>query len=102
MIRKPDPYFIDEENPEWTDEDFARARPAREVLPPELYQSLTKRKPGQRGPAKRARKVAVTLRIDPDVLDAFKAKGEGWQTRINQTLRSSLDKPSRAARVKKA
>jgi len=38
---KPDPELIDDENPEWTDDDFARARPAREVLPPALYAALT-------------------------------------------------------------
>ena len=32
-MKKPDPELIDEENPEWTDEDFAHARPAREVHP---------------------------------------------------------------------
>jgi len=29
---KPDPYMIDEENPEWTAEDFKNARPASELL----------------------------------------------------------------------
>jgi hypothetical protein len=29
---------VSDENPDWTNEDFARARPAREVLP-ELYGS---------------------------------------------------------------
>jgi hypothetical protein len=33
MKRKPDPELIDQENPEWTDEDFRRARPAAAVLP---------------------------------------------------------------------
>jgi uncharacterized protein (DUF4415 family) len=32
-------------------------------------------------------KLAVKLRLDPDVVDAFKAKGEGWQTRMNEALR---------------
>lgn len=34
---------IDDENPEWTEENFARARPAKEVLPPELYTQLIKK-----------------------------------------------------------
>jgi hypothetical protein len=63
------------------------------VLPPELYAALTKRRPGQRGPGKKPAKVAVTLRIDPDVLEAYKAEGPGWQTRINDTLRFALAKP---------
>ncbi len=32
-------------------------------------------------------KVPVSLRIDADVLDAFKAGGDGWQTRINAVLK---------------
>jgi uncharacterized protein (DUF4415 family) len=29
----------------------------------------------------------VSSRIDADVFDAFKAEGEGWQTRINGVLK---------------
>lgn len=35
-----DPYRVDDENPEWTAEDFARARPAGEVFP-ELFKAAT-------------------------------------------------------------
>jgi len=31
-------------------------------------------------------KEQVTLRIDKDILDFYKSKGEGWQTFINQVL----------------
>lgn len=30
----------------------------------------------------------VTLRIDPDIVEFFKASGQGYQTRINAVLRS--------------
>jgi uncharacterized protein (DUF4415 family) len=44
--------------------------------------------PVQRGRPKAAvRKVSTTIRLDPDVIDAFKAKGPGWQSRINEALR---------------
>jgi uncharacterized protein (DUF4415 family) len=33
-------------------------------------------------------KTQVTLRIDVDVLQKFKASGDGWQTRINEALKS--------------
>ena len=36
------------------------------------------------------RKQQVTLRLDADVLDAFKRQGAGWQTRINEALKASL------------
>jgi uncharacterized protein (DUF4415 family) len=40
-------------------------------------------------PVKADRKVSVTLRLDPDVIERFKATGAGWQTRINAALRKS-------------
>lgn len=45
----------------------------------------------QRGRPKLARgkKVSTTIRLDPDVLDAFKKDGPGWQTRINAALRKA-------------
>ena len=33
-------------------------------------------------------KAQVTLRLDREVLEAFKATGEGWQTRINDALKN--------------
>jgi len=103
MSTVPDPYLIDDENPEWTEEDFARARPAREVLPPALYAALTdKSRPHtitivsdaeDRARQKRMGrppldnpKRATTIRLSPQVLAAFKATGKGWQTRIDALL----------------
>jgi len=31
----------------------------------------------------------VSLRLDEEVLDKFKADGPGWQTRINEALRKA-------------
>ncbi len=33
-------------------------------------------------------KTQVTLRLDVDVVDKFRASGDGWQTRINDALKS--------------
>lgn len=33
-------------------------------------------------------KAQVTLRLDVDVVDKFRASGDGWQTRINDALKS--------------
>ena len=38
------------------------------------------------------RKVQISLRIDADVLEAFKKQGAGYQTRINDALRSIVFK----------
>lgn len=35
-------------------------------------------------------KLAVKLRLDPDVLAALRASGRGWQTRVNELLRREL------------
>ncbi|PTN49165.1 hypothetical protein DAI43_25310 [Achromobacter xylosoxidans] len=36
------------------------------------------------------RKSATTIRLDEEVLAAFKATGQGWQTRMNNALRDWL------------
>jgi uncharacterized protein (DUF4415 family) len=92
MTTQPKYGVPDDENPEWTTERFARARPAREVIPPALFERLVaaqKRRQGERGPQKAPIKVAVTLRLDPDLVDQLKAGGKGWQTRVNATLRKA-------------
>ena len=35
-------------------------------------------------------KEPIKIRVDADVLAALRATGDGWQTRINDTLRASL------------
>jgi uncharacterized protein (DUF4415 family) len=48
-------------------------------------------KPMRRGRPKADHpKIAVKLRLDPDVLEGFRASGPGWQTRINAALREAL------------
>jgi len=83
---------LDLDNPEWTDKDFARARPAKDVLPPALYDALVKRSRGQRGPQKTPVKKPVTIRVDQDVLKSYKATGKGWQSRMNDALREGAPK----------
>ena len=93
MKKRVNPEMVDDENPELTTEEIQAMRPAREVLPPELYAILTKRRPGQRGPQKALVKQQVTLRLDAKILAHFKAGGRGWQTRINDALKRIVAKP---------
>ncbi len=65
------------DNPEWTEADFAKAKPFDETFP-----NLRR----GRGPNKAPTKKSVTLRLNPLVLDYFKKKGRGWQSRINDAL----------------
>jgi len=71
---------------ELTAEDFAAMRPTAEVLP-ELAKFWRKR--GKRGPQKTPTKQQVTLRLDRDVVDRFRATGPGWQRRMNDVLRKA-------------
>jgi uncharacterized protein (DUF4415 family) len=36
-------------------------------------------------------KPVITIRLDPDLLDWFKAQGKGYQTRINAVLRMYME-----------
>ena len=45
-------------------------------------------------PISENRKVATTVRLDADVLLAFKATGKGWQTRMNAALRDYVQSHS--------
>ena len=87
----------DDDNPEWRKEDFARARPAAEVLPEFIgnnaTQELMRRSRGR--PQKADKKVNQTLRLDPDVLEAFRQEGSGWQARINEILREDMPRRQR-------
>ena len=49
---------------------------------------------GSRGrpPLGAPRKISVTLRIDTDTLNAYRATGDGWQSRINADLHKTAKK----------
>ena len=83
--------LADPDNPPLTEEFWQRARP----MSPERLRRLR----GQRGPQKsKPLKVRVTLRLDPDVVARSKAKGKGWQSRVNATLRNALKLPKVAGK----
>ncbi len=46
----------------------------------------------RRGAQKTPVKVPTTIRLDADVLEALKASGKGWQTRVNDALRDLVKK----------
>lgn len=90
--RKPNPALIDAENPEWTAEDFAKAKPAAEVLPG-LFgakSAAAMLRPKRGRPNAEQPKAHVNIRLDADVVDSFRAAGPGWQTRMNAALRDWL------------
>jgi uncharacterized protein (DUF4415 family) len=42
------------------------------------------------GSVKAAPKVSTTIRLSPEVIQAFRAAGDGWQTRIDAALKDWL------------
>ena len=69
-----------EEIPELTDEFFERA---------EFSIGDKVIRPG-RPPLDTRKKKLISLRLDPDVIEKFRATGPGWQSRINAALREHL------------
>ena len=70
-----------DEIPELSDTDFGRGIVHEGGLPV------------RRGrPKLGAPKQQVTLRLDRDVVEQFRATGKGWQSRINAALRKSLER----------
>lgn len=78
---------------ELTSEDFKYFRPAVEVLP-ELFSTelvaemLSPKKAGR--PRIESPKVFTGIRLDAEVIAAFRATGRGWQTRMNDALKEWL------------
>jgi len=78
--RKVNPERLDADNPEWGARDFARARPAAEVLPTALIRKV-------RGAQKTPTKERITIRLSRDVVSRFRESGDGWQRRVAKALR---------------
>jgi uncharacterized protein (DUF4415 family) len=70
---------------ELTAEDFTHFKPAVEVLPASLLKKL-----GVRGRQKTPTKERITIRLSADVVTAFRATGDGWQTRMDAALKEWL------------
>lgn len=83
------------EPPALSAEWFAKAHPAKDVLPANVM-TAARRSPGR--PKAEVTKEAVNIRLSPEVLAAFRASGAGWQTRIDAALRQWLTEHPRAER----
>jgi len=89
--------------------DFKRMSPASEMRSPEVLANWKKGghttrevmdaeyEPSKRRgrPKSEKPKVAVTMRLDPDVAQFFRSSGEGWQTRLNALLAAHVKRASK-------
>jgi uncharacterized protein (DUF4415 family) len=82
----------DPENPELDADFFARAQRGLSHVPRPMRTALldeqTRRR--GRGPQRTPTKKLVSLRLDPDVVIAYRKTGRGWQGRINAVLRKTV------------
>lgn len=95
--KKVDPFMIDDDNPEWTTEDFRRARPIQEIEPPEFFTGMAKlaeerRKKLGRPTIGETAKVHVGFRLSADVVNAIRALGRGYNARVDAALRRAFIK----------
>jgi uncharacterized protein (DUF4415 family) len=88
----------EDDSPEWTEEMFKNAKKGRKSLEEilgkknaaELISGIVIMKPIGR-PKKKKPKIKTTIRLDQDLLEAYRSHGRGWQTEINNLLRECLE-----------
>ena len=80
----------DPDSRELDDKWFAQAKPASEAFSPGTYAALVAMKRPRGRPKADETKVFTAIRLDADLLDAFKSTGKGWQTRMNAALRQFI------------
>ena len=79
------PVTFDDDNPEWTAEDFAKAKYGDDI-PGHIIAAFPNTRPRGR-PRSAQHKIFTAIRLDADIVEVFKATGKGWQTRVNHALR---------------
>jgi uncharacterized protein (DUF4415 family) len=87
----PLPWVAPDDDPELTDADISGGKwmvGDKEVSTQEAQAEIKKRLRGR--PAGSGAKSSTTLRLDTEVLEAFRATGRGWQTRVNNALQEWL------------
>lgn len=87
MAKKPDPEIAEFEAALLRSAKQAAQGQYARVHKPE---DIVRRRGRPVGSTAATRKSATTIRLDEEILSAFKATGQGWQTRINNALRDWL------------
>jgi uncharacterized protein (DUF4415 family) len=91
MPKKPNPEMVDDDNPEWTGEDFAAAKTFSEL--PENEQRILKGIMAEN----KAKKVPVPL--PQDVVEKMQSTGEGWELRIEEAVRQWLARQGKRRKI---
>lgn len=87
MAAKPDPFMIDDENPEWTAQSAAEARPFADLFPGRLAPT---RRDGGTGASPEPIDGRLPLWLAADVVESLRATGSDFGARAERVLRDAL------------
>jgi uncharacterized protein (DUF4415 family) len=73
------------ELPEWTEQDFTRAKPFEQVFPEQFKAWKKMGRPKVKNP-----KVHIGFRLAADIVAAVRATGKGYNARVEKVLRDAL------------
>ena len=80
---------IDPDNPIWTKRDFERAMHfPRGTTIDEAVAAFRQ----ARGPQRAEKKLAISIRLEPEIVAHFKKDGAGWQKRMEAVLAKEVGK----------
>ena len=82
----------DRDNPELGADFFGRAQRGLDHVPQPMRTALLDEqvRRRRRGPQRSPTKKLVSLRLDPNVVTAYRNTGRGWQGRINAVLKKTV------------
>ena len=81
--------MIDIDNPELGDDFFKNATSLEDSDLPEVF-----KRAALGMPKKEYKKVPISIRLSPEVLDYYKQSGKGWQSRIDHDLMKNVPRHS--------
>ena len=88
----PRPWIDQDDAPELTDDFFEQGewKVGEQPVSPQEGEAALRKALSRGRPKAETTKLALTVRYDADVVEAFKTTGKGWQTRMNATLKDWL------------
>ena len=98
LQNSPKPWINPDDAPELTDDFFEQGdwKIGEQSVSAQEDTAVLRRALSSGRPKAESTKLSLTVRYDAEVIDAFKATGKGWQTRMNAALRDWLKTHSAA------
>jgi uncharacterized protein (DUF4415 family) len=92
------PWIDPDDAPELTDDFFEQGewKIGEQSVSPQEGAAMLRKALSLGRPKTESLKLALTIRYDAEVVEAFKSTGKGWQTRMNAALRDWLKTHSQA------